>query len=127
MTFCESHITLQAIYYARDNGIVVLSFPPHTSHKLQPLDVGVFGPFKSRYAVPFNDWMSSNLGKTITVRHIPKLLKKPFLQSFSPSSITSSFEKPRLWPFNWSAFSEDVFDASFIYNEPPTSRAAQEI
>lgn len=38
----ESHVTIEAVDYARDNGIVYLSFPPHTTHRLQPLDVGVF-------------------------------------------------------------------------------------
>ncbi|KAJ8967649.1 hypothetical protein NQ314_002710 [Rhamnusium bicolor] len=31
----QSHRTLQAIHYARASGIVLPSFPPHTSHKLQ--------------------------------------------------------------------------------------------
>ena len=30
---------LEAILLARDNGLTMLSFPPHTSHKMQPLDV----------------------------------------------------------------------------------------
>lgn len=41
-----SHTSLEAIIYVKENGIVILSFPPHCSHRLQPLDVGVFGPFK---------------------------------------------------------------------------------
>ena len=32
-----SHISLEAIEYSKENGIV-LTFAPHTSHKLQPLD-----------------------------------------------------------------------------------------
>ncbi|KAF2887697.1 hypothetical protein ILUMI_18476 [Ignelater luminosus] len=74
----ESHTTLAAILFARENGIVLLSFPPHTSHKLQPLDVEVFGPFKGRCAVSLNDWMSSNPGRTITVKHVHKLTKNRF-------------------------------------------------
>lgn len=42
----HSHIGLDTINFARENGIVMLSFPPHCSHKLQPLDRSVFGPFK---------------------------------------------------------------------------------
>lgn len=60
----ESHVTIEAIDYARDNGIVYISFPPHTTHRLQPLDVGVFGPFKAKLKVAFNDWHVSNPGKT---------------------------------------------------------------
>jgi hypothetical protein len=42
----NSHITLEVIEYTRQNKIVAICLPPHTTHALQPLDVGVFGPFK---------------------------------------------------------------------------------
>lgn len=41
----ESHCTLDAINYCRDNGLVAVTFPPHCTHRLQPLDVAVNGPF----------------------------------------------------------------------------------
>jgi DDE superfamily endonuclease len=43
-----SHRTLDAINFARANGIVMLSIPPHTSHKIQPLDRTFFGPLKTQ-------------------------------------------------------------------------------
>ena len=45
----ESHISIDSINLAKGNGIVLLIFPPHTSHKLQPLDRTVYGPFKKYY------------------------------------------------------------------------------
>jgi hypothetical protein len=39
----ESHLSIAAINVAKENGIVMLTLPPHTSHKLQPLDHTVFG------------------------------------------------------------------------------------
>ena len=39
----HSHVTLETIDYAKEHGIVLLSFPPHCSHKLQPLDRAVMG------------------------------------------------------------------------------------
>jgi hypothetical protein len=41
-----SHISIPVIDFCRQNFVTLLSFPPHTSHKLQPLDRGVYGPFK---------------------------------------------------------------------------------
>ncbi|KAG6464307.1 hypothetical protein O3G_MSEX014429 [Manduca sexta] len=38
----ESHISLGAYNLCRDNGIIMLTLPPHTSHKLQPLDLTFF-------------------------------------------------------------------------------------
>lgn len=34
----ESHLSIEVINFCKENGIVMLSFPPHTSHRLQPLD-----------------------------------------------------------------------------------------
>ena len=39
----DSHISIDTLNFAKDNGIVMLSFPPHCSHKLQPLDRSVSG------------------------------------------------------------------------------------
>ncbi|KAK9700877.1 DDE superfamily endonuclease [Popillia japonica] len=36
-----SHCSLVANDYCRESGIILLSLPPHASHKLQPLDVTV--------------------------------------------------------------------------------------
>ena len=39
----KSHLSIEVLDYAKCNGIVMLSFPPHRSHKLQPLNRTVFG------------------------------------------------------------------------------------
>ena len=36
---------LKLIEYAREKGLILLSLPPHTSHKLKPLDRSFFKPF----------------------------------------------------------------------------------
>uniref|UniRef100_H2YFC2 DDE-1 domain-containing protein n=1 Tax=Ciona savignyi TaxID=51511 RepID=H2YFC2_CIOSA len=45
----KSHLSLDIIKIARDNGVRIVTFPPHCSHRLQPLDVSVYGPFKTYY------------------------------------------------------------------------------
>lgn len=40
-----SHETHPMHQLAVNNNIILLSLSPHTTHKLQPLDVRVFGPF----------------------------------------------------------------------------------
>ncbi|KAG5872324.1 hypothetical protein JTB14_037572 [Gonioctena quinquepunctata] len=56
----ETHVSLDAILFAREHEIVLLSFPPHCTHKMQPLDKGVYGPFKSKCKISFNDFILSN-------------------------------------------------------------------
>jgi len=42
----ESHISLKVTDTAKASGIILLTIPPHTSHRLQPLDRSVYGQFK---------------------------------------------------------------------------------
>ena len=44
-----SHITVEFIEYCWTYQIVPLCLPPHTTHYLQPLDVGCFGPLSLAY------------------------------------------------------------------------------
>ncbi|GBM68845.1 hypothetical protein AVEN_189736-1 [Araneus ventricosus] len=53
----ESHVSIEAISLAKELGIIMLTFPPHTSHKLQSSDRGVFGPFKKYYRTACSNWM----------------------------------------------------------------------
>jgi transposase len=42
----DSHISVEFINYCFDHDIWLLCLPPHTTHLLQPLDVGCFQPLK---------------------------------------------------------------------------------
>lgn len=117
----ESHVTIEAVDYARENGIIYLSFPPHTTHRLQPLDVGVFGPFKAKLKIAFNDWHVSNPGKTLNIYNIPKLAKIAYFESFNCKNIASAFEKTGIWPFNKLAFSEEDFAPVQVYYSGSTA------
>ena len=50
----NSHVTLEVVHKCREVGLDLLTLPSHTSHWLQPLDVGVFVPFK-RYFKKYRD------------------------------------------------------------------------
>ena len=45
----SSHLTADFDTFCKEKAIICLCMPPHTSHLLQPLDVGVFGPLKNAY------------------------------------------------------------------------------
>ena len=50
-----SHISFETITFAKENFLILLTFPPHCSHRLQPLDVSVFGPFKYYFRLAQNE------------------------------------------------------------------------
>ena len=44
-----SHKTKKFRETCEDNNIIPLYLPPHSTHLLQPLDLGIFGPIKYGY------------------------------------------------------------------------------
>ena len=46
----DSHISAALVGYTIQHHIVLVLLPPHSSHLLQPLDVGIFGPLKTALA-----------------------------------------------------------------------------
>jgi hypothetical protein len=45
-----NHATFQFKKYAHNNKIILLYLPAHTTHKLQSLDIGIFGPQANFYS-----------------------------------------------------------------------------
>ena len=44
----SGHIQLEVLTLLQANRVHFVALPSHTSHVLKPLDVSVFGPFKSK-------------------------------------------------------------------------------
>lgn len=109
-----SHITIETINKARDNGVIMLTFPPHTSHKLQPLDVSVFSSFKSRYNLACHDYLINNPGKIITIYNIAELVGKVYQSSITPVNIISGFKATGIYPFNSEPFTEEDYLTSSV-------------
>lgn len=53
----ESHCTLEVIDFCRIHNINIVTLPPHSSHKTQPLDKTFFGPLKRKYDEQCDDFM----------------------------------------------------------------------
>lgn len=100
----SSHLNVKTLNLAKENGVVMLSFPPHCSHKLQPLDVSVFGPFKKYCAAAQDTWLRNNPGKTLTIYDIPKIVADslPFAQT--SINIVNGFRKTGIFPYNVKIF-----------------------
>ncbi|XP_072377473.1 uncharacterized protein [Diabrotica undecimpunctata] len=71
-----SHTTLEAITYAKNNNIHLLSLPPHSSHRTQPLDRNFFRPLKAYYDDLCDNWTTSNPGQVVTEYHVAGLFKQ---------------------------------------------------
>uniref|UniRef100_A0A1X7TFC6 DDE-1 domain-containing protein n=1 Tax=Amphimedon queenslandica TaxID=400682 RepID=A0A1X7TFC6_AMPQE len=95
-----SHVSIELIELARANDIHLLCLPSHTSHLLQPLDVGVFKSFKSNFNKACSNYMSQNPGRVVTVDVIASLVGEAYPASFTPMNIMKGFKKTGVWPIN---------------------------
>jgi len=110
----ESHCTLYSILYARENGYHIVTFPPHCCHRLQPLDVGVMGPFKRKLDVAQHDWMTANPGKVVRIHDLASLTNAVYQASFTADNTTEPFAKLGIWPFSRLAFSDEDCEPSSV-------------
>lgn len=67
------HVTLKAVNLCRENQITILGFPTHTSHRMQPLDLAFYGPFKTTYSRVCNHFLMEHLGQTISINDVAGL------------------------------------------------------
>lgn len=110
----ESHITIDSINFAKENGIHLLTIPPHTSQKLQPLDRILFGTLKSYYNSACDDWMVSHPGRPMTIYDIAGCLGRAYPTAMTPRNIQKSFEITGICPLNSEIFTDDEFLSSFV-------------
>ena len=83
----DSHISIPTLNLAKSNGIHLLTFPPHCSHKLQPLDRTVYGPLKKYYNAACNSWQLNHPGQPMSIYEISACLGQAYPQAFTPVNI----------------------------------------
>ncbi|RPB08977.1 CENP-B protein, partial [Morchella conica CCBAS932] len=91
----ESHLLPETIEYCLDTKIITLCLPAHTSHVLQPLDVGVFSPPQKYYKQEVNLHRHS-----IDKATFPDLLARARSKAFTSSNIAAGFSASGIWPYN---------------------------
>lgn len=123
-----SHLSIEALDLAAANGITMLSFPPHCTHKLQPLDVSIFGPVKCYYEKGVSDWHKNHTNDKLEIADIPEIACKALDLALTPINIKSGFRASGICPYNSNIFTaSDFIQASIAaLNEPGTSQAEQE-
>lgn len=114
----KAHITYASTLLAKNNGVILLTFPPHTSHRLQPLDRTVYGPLKKYYNEVCRQWLLSNPGKRISIYEIAAIFGQAYQQAFSVKNILSGFSATGIFPVNRNIFEDSDFLAADVTDRP---------
>lgn len=108
-----THCSVESYDYCIANGIVVLSIPPHTYHRLQPLDLTVFGPLSTAFNEACDAKMKENGYMAITSEQLPSLLKTAWYKICSTEKAVNGFKAAGIYSFN-----PNIFPDADFYIEP---------
>lgn len=118
----ESHHSTDFELYCTDHGIITLCMPAHSSHKLQPLDVGCFRALKRAYSKAIEGLMRT---------HITHISKEDFFQAFhtayielmTKSNIKGGFQGASLVPYD-PEYVISQLNAKFYTPTPPKTSSS---
>lgn len=118
---------LEAINLARENGVIMLQLPGHTTHRLQPLDVAIFKPLETYYDQAIMKWMRCNPGRQVTQLEVAGLISEAYEKAATLSNAASGFRATGIWPVDRSVFSDADFAASENLNsQVPVSEVEED-
>ena len=95
----ESHHSADFELYCKDNNIITLCMPAHSSHILQPLDVGCFGPLKKVYGRQIEDLMRARVSHITKAEFFPAFTTA-FQATFTEQNIRAGFRGAGLTPLD---------------------------
>lgn len=123
----ESHLSIEALDLAKQSGVTVLTLHPHTTAKMQPLDVGLYGPFKVFYNSAIDSWLMRNPGKQMTIYNVAECVGQAYVKSMTPINITSAFRKCGIFPFDANIFTDIDFMPSEVTDRQISEKSSQQL
>ena len=106
-----SHTTEELRQYAEENKIELFCLPPHTTHRTQPLDVGVFGPLQRRWMERCDEVLAETGEEIRKVDFIKEYMVAREL-AFLPETIQKAWQKCGICPLKPDIFADADFAPS---------------
>lgn len=113
----SSHLYLDAVLFARNHNIHMLSLPPHSSQKTQPLDRCFFKPLKDKFAEACERYLISNPGKVVTQFQISSLFAEAYQTVGTMGKAINGFKKCGIVPYNPDVFTDEDFLPSTVTDQ----------
>ena len=104
----NSHCTFTFCKYAADNKIIIICLPSHTTHALQPCDVGAFGPLAQSWKREVT--LASQLLLAIRKDNLLVHYHAARTTALSTTTIQSAFRKTGIWPLDRNAIPLSAFE-----------------
>jgi hypothetical protein len=104
----KSHVSLPVIEWAQEDNIISHVLQAHTSHFLQPMDVGIYGSFQYIYDSLCHK-KTRTTSTVIMKEDVYQLACAAFTKSANPGNLVSAFKKAGIFPLN-----KDIIDSNII-------------
>ena len=117
----SSHVSYDIRLLAVEHNIHLLKLPPHTTHGLQPLDIGVINHIKRVWQGIVGDFTRRER-RVISKRDFPALINEVWKQ-YKPEWAEAGFQKAGIVPFN----PDSVPESLLAYSEPFSSTSSTPI
>jgi hypothetical protein len=95
----RTHESTEIQRFCFENNIILTQFPSHTYHKLQPCDVGPFGPLKTYYQEEV-EWLYREGSQHIRKPYFTRLYDHAHQRAFIPRNILAEWNKTGHYPWN---------------------------
>lgn len=102
---------LEVINVARENFVNIVCLPPHSTHRMQPLDVAFMSPFKTFYAQEITNWLRLHPGRVVTTYQIGELFGKAYVRAATMETAINGFKKTGMFPPDRNVFKDYEFAA----------------
>jgi hypothetical protein len=95
----ESHVNAEFEDYCKENNIITICLPAHSSHLTQPLDVGCYSVLKKMYGAEIEHFIKARITH-ITKPEFFLAFKAAFRRTFTKENVLGGFRGTGLIPYN---------------------------
>lgn len=99
---------IDLIDLARASHISILSLPPHSSHKMQPLDRTFMGPLKVMYSEEIRQWLRHN-NRPISAYDVMEMFGKAYIKCQRAEIAINGFRVTGIFPIKRNVFTDNEY------------------
>jgi hypothetical protein len=114
MDSLASHITPKILSKASEKGIHLVTFPSHTTHLQQLLDVGVYKLLNEGWRKEVEKFLSEHHGVKPGHYDFNGLLASAYCGTFQSTTVCNSFAKTGPFPFNRDSIADEAIALSLV-------------